>query len=61
MADCFLIPQIYNSQRPLVGADLAKWPTLSRIYQTCMALPEFERALPQNQPGFGEAPMSYPL
>jgi len=61
MADCFLVPQIYNSQRPLVGADLTKWPTLARIYETCMALPEFERALPQNQPGFGDAPMSSPL
>jgi maleylacetoacetate isomerase len=61
MADCFLVPQIYNSQRPLVGADLGKWPTLSRIYENCMSLPEFERALPQNQPGFGDAPMSSPL
>ena len=61
MADCFLVPQIYNSQRPLVGCDLGKWPTLARIYQTCLALPEFERALPQNQPGFGDAPMSSPL
>lgn len=52
MADCCLVPQIYNSQRPVVGADLAKWPTLRRIYETCLAHPAFERAHPHNQPGF---------
>jgi hypothetical protein len=35
-----------------VGADLAKWPTLHRIYEACLALPAFERSLPKNQPGF---------
>jgi maleylacetoacetate isomerase len=52
IADCFLIPQVYNSQRPVIGADLAKWPTLRRIYDTCLALPAVERSLPKNQPGF---------
>jgi maleylacetoacetate isomerase len=54
VADCFLVPQIYNSQRPVVGADLRKWPTLRRIYEACLALPAFERSLPRNQPGFVE-------
>jgi maleylacetoacetate isomerase len=54
IADCSLVPQVYNSQRPVVGADLAKWPTIARIYQACLALPEFERSLPRNQPGFEE-------
>jgi maleylacetoacetate isomerase len=52
LADCCLVPQVYNSQRPVVGADLSKWPTISRIYEACLALPEVERSLPRNQPGF---------
>jgi maleylacetoacetate isomerase len=52
VADCFLTPQVYNSQRPVVGADLAKWPTIRRIYQACLALPAVDRSLPKNQPGF---------
>jgi maleylacetoacetate isomerase len=52
VADCFLIPQVYNSQRPVVGADLGSWPTIGRIYQSCLAHPAFERSLPKNQPGF---------
>jgi maleylacetoacetate isomerase len=58
LADCFLVPQVYTSQRPVVNADLSKWPTVRRIYQTCMALPAFEGALPQNQPGF-ESPVGH--
>ena len=54
LADCCLVPQVYNSQRPVVGADLAKWPTIRRIYETCLKLPEVERSLPRNQPGFEE-------
>ena len=52
MADCFVVPQVYNSQRPVVGADLRKWPTLERVYRTCLEHPAFDRALPRNQPGF---------
>lgn len=58
LADCCLVPQIYNSQRPVVGADLSKWPTLMRIYETCLAHPAFERAHPRKQPGF-EAPSGH--
>lgn len=52
MADCFLVPQVYNSQRPAVGLELGPWPTIRRIYETCLALPAFERSLARNQPGF---------
>src|SRR5215831_3558127 len=52
VADCCLVPQVYSSQRPVVNADLSKWPTIRRIYQTCLEHPAFERALPQNQPDF---------
>jgi maleylpyruvate isomerase len=58
LADCFLVPQVYSSQRPVVNADLTKWPTIRRIYETCLALPAFEGALPKNQPGF-ESPAGH--
>ena len=54
LADCCLIPQVYNSQRPVVGLDLAPFPRIARIYQTCLAHPAFERALPEHQPGWQE-------
>lgn len=48
MADCCLVPQLYNAQR--FGIDLAAYPTVQRIHATCMALPEFVAAAPENQP-----------
>lgn len=58
LADCFLVPQVYTSQRPVVNADLSKWPTVLRIYKACLTLPAFERGLPQNQPDF-ESPVGH--
>ena len=43
---------------PVIGADLSKWPTIRRIYDACLAMPEFERSLPQNQPDF-ESPVGH--
>lgn len=48
MADCFLIPQVYNARR--FALDLTPYPTIVRIDAACQALREFEAALPQNQP-----------
>jgi maleylacetoacetate isomerase len=48
MADCCLVPQIYNARR--FGIDMAAYPTIARIEQACLALPEFEAARPENQP-----------
>ena len=48
LADICLIPQIANARR--VKMNVAVWPTLHRIEQTALALPAFEKALPQNQP-----------
>jgi maleylacetoacetate isomerase/maleylpyruvate isomerase len=58
VADCFLVPQVYNSQRPIVALDLSRWPTIARIYDACLALPAFERSLPKHQPGF-ESPKEH--
>jgi len=48
MADCCLIPQIFNAQR--FQCDLARMPTLLRIYRHCMKLPAFIAASPARQP-----------
>lgn len=48
LADCCLIPQIYNARR--FGVDMAAYPTLARIEASCLALPAFDAARPENQP-----------
>jgi maleylacetoacetate isomerase len=48
MADCCLIPQVYNARR--FGVDMAPYRTISRINQSCLALPEFDLAAPEKQP-----------
>lgn len=53
LADCCLVPQVFNAQR--FGVDLAPYPTVRRINETCLALPEFAAAHPENQP---DAPSS---
>jgi maleylpyruvate isomerase len=47
LADCCLIPQVFNAMR--VGAPLAPYPSISRIYEHCTRLPEFARAAPGAQ------------
>jgi len=48
MADCFLIPQIFNARR--FEVDMAPYPTLCAIEAACNALPAFEQAHPAQQP-----------
>ena len=48
LADCCLVPQLYNARR--FGVDLGPWPTLARIEQACLALPAFKAAAPEAQP-----------
>lgn len=48
LADCCLVPQMYNARR--FGVDLTPFPTLVRIEQACLALPAFDLARPENQP-----------
>ncbi|PPU77899.1 MULTISPECIES: maleylacetoacetate isomerase [Xanthomonas] len=47
LADCVLIPQLYNAHR--FDVDLAPYPTLQRIEQACLALPAFDAARPELQ------------
>jgi maleylpyruvate isomerase len=48
LADCYLVPQLYNARR--FDVDLAPCPTLRRIEEACAALAPFQAAAPERQP-----------
>ena len=48
LADACLVPQIFNAKR--VEADLDPYPTVLRIFDTCMRLRAFDAAQPSKQP-----------
>ncbi|HEU4922778.1 MAG TPA: maleylacetoacetate isomerase, partial [Burkholderiales bacterium] len=48
MADCCLVPQIFNAKR--YNCDLAPYPATMRVFEECMKLEAFERAQPAKQP-----------
>lgn len=48
IADCFLVPQVYNAQR--FGIDLAPYPRIAAINDACAQLPAFIAAHPAQQP-----------
>ncbi|MCJ7815807.1 MAG: maleylacetoacetate isomerase [Xanthomonadales bacterium] len=47
LADCFLVPQVYNAER--VSCDLEPFPIIRRIAGQCRSLPAFEQAAPELQ------------
>jgi maleylacetoacetate isomerase len=47
LADCCLVPQVYNARR--FGLDLTPYPCVTRIDAVCRELPEFVAAAPENQ------------
>ncbi|MEM6640048.1 MAG: maleylacetoacetate isomerase [Pseudomonadota bacterium] len=51
LADILLVAQMYNAHR--FKCDVSAYPTLNRIEASCLALPAFDAARPENQP---EAP-----
>jgi len=52
MADCCLVPQIFNAKR--YKSDLAPYPTAMRVFEQCMKLEAFDRAQPSKQPDANE-------
>jgi len=48
LADCCLVPQIFNAQR--YNCELSGFPVAMRIFEACMALEAFDRAQPSRQP-----------
>jgi maleylpyruvate isomerase len=53
LADCCLIPQLFNARR--VGLDTAAWPRAAAIDAACQELDGFRRAHPELQPDFERA------
>jgi glutathione S-transferase len=47
LADCFIVPQVYNARR--FGVNLTAFPTLVGIAERCEKLPAFVAAHPKNQ------------
>ena len=48
LADCCLVPQVYNARR--FGCNLEPYPEIRRIDAACGELDAFRRAAPENQP-----------
>jgi maleylpyruvate isomerase len=48
IADCFLVPQVFNAQRQ--GIDVSVYPNIARINALCIEIPAFVKAHPSNQP-----------
>jgi len=48
IADCFLVPQVFNAQR--FEIDMAAYPNISRIHALCVDMPAFAGAHPSQQP-----------
>ena len=48
MADCCLVPQIFNAKR--YDCNLAPYPTTMRVFEQCMGLEAFDGAQPAKQP-----------
>ncbi len=48
MADCCLVPQIFNAKR--YNSDLSPYPITMRVFDACMKLEAFDRAQPSKQP-----------
>jgi maleylpyruvate isomerase len=48
LADATLVPQVFNAQR--FACDLSAMPTTMRVFEACMALDAFRKAVPSAQP-----------
>ena len=48
LADCCLVPQIFNAKR--YDCELAPYPETMRVFEACMQLEAFDRAQPARQP-----------
>ena len=48
MADCCLVPQIFNARR--YDCELSAYPRTMRVFEECMKLEAFDRAQPAKQP-----------
>jgi maleylacetoacetate isomerase len=49
LADICLVPQVFNARR-YPSFDLKPYPSIMRIFENCMKLEAFDRAVPEKQP-----------
>jgi maleylacetoacetate isomerase len=49
LADICLVPQVFNARR-YPSFDLKPYPSITRIFDECMKLEPFQRAVPEKQP-----------
>ena len=49
IADLCLVPGVFNA-RLYPSFDMTAYPNISRIFENCMRLDAFQRALPERQP-----------
>ena len=47
LADCFLVPQVYNAYR--YHCEIESFPCIKSIYHNCLELEAFKKASPENQ------------
>jgi maleylacetoacetate isomerase/maleylpyruvate isomerase len=50
LADCLLVPQIFNGRR--FEVDFSGLDHTMRVFEACMALPAFQQAQPSACPDF---------
>jgi maleylacetoacetate isomerase len=48
IADLCLVPQVFNARRFKI--DMGMYPKIAAVDATCLKLPAFDKALPENQP-----------
>jgi len=53
IADCLLVPQVFNAER--FNVDLTAFPRIRAVAEKARALPAFAAAHPENQPGAASA------
>jgi maleylacetoacetate isomerase len=49
LADVCLVPQVFNARR-YPSFDLKPYPSIMRVFENCMKLAAFDRAVPEKQP-----------
>jgi maleylacetoacetate isomerase len=49
LADVCLVPQVFNARR-YPSFDLKPYPRIMRVFENCMKLDAFDRAVPEKQP-----------
>lgn len=54
MADVFLAPQV-SIAISRFNIDMSKFPTLTKVHESCKVLPEFQASVPERQPDYPDS------